>query len=76
MDGGERWIYFVDSRGEQLFRIPDGGMLELWYGNGDKQYEICRYVDEYQAEIGGKRWELRGFAERMERLGIFWRPLQ
>lgn len=46
-------IQFTDSRGKALFSIPNGGFLRLFYGNGDDNFALCRYVDEAHAEIDG-----------------------
>ena len=44
-------IHFTDSRGKALFSIPDGGFLRLFYGNGDDNFALCRYVDEAQGIV-------------------------
>ncbi len=67
-------ICFTDSVGNALFSIPDGGFLRLFYGNGDDNFALCRYVDEAHAEIDGVRHSLAEFAERMERNKISYAP--
>lgn len=67
---GKRNIHFVDSRGRELFQIPDGGMIRQFYGNGEGNYALCRYVDENHTEIDGIQWDNRQFAGRMEQNGI------
>lgn len=66
----KRIIRLADSRGRELFQIPDGGMIRQFYGNGDEHYSLCRYVDEDNMEIDGARWNIRQFAEQMERSRI------
>lgn len=67
-------IRFTDSRGKALLSIPDGGFLRLFYGNGDENFALCRYVDETHAEIDGVRHSLAEFAEKMERNKISYAP--
>lgn len=40
MNGG-RQICFTDSKGKALFSIPDGGIIRLFYGNGDDYFAIA-----------------------------------
>lgn len=72
----EKSIRFIDSHYNEQFRIPDGGMIRLTYGNGDMGYFICRYLDEYHAEIDGKCYHICEFAERMEKSGITYEPAE
>lgn len=66
----KRDIRFVDSRGEELFQVPDSSMIRQFYGNGEEQYALCRYVDDENMEIDGIQWNNRKFAEQMEKNGI------
>lgn len=66
----KRNIRFVDSRGEELFQVPDGGMIRQFYGNGEEHCALCRYVDDENMEIDGIQWNNRKFAEQMEKNGI------
>lgn len=66
----KRNIHFVDSRGRELFQIPDGGMIRQLYGNGDEHYALCRYVDDDNTEIDGTQWNNRQFTGQMEESGI------
>ncbi len=68
-------ICFVDSHNQELFQIPDGGMIKMFYGNGDEHYAICRRVDDSHTEIDGRRWDNRQFAGRMEQIGIDFVPV-
>lgn len=70
----KRNIRFVDSRGEELFQVPDGGMIRQFYGNGEEHYALCRYVDDENMEIDGIQWNNRKFAEQMEKNGIYCFP--
>ncbi len=73
-------IRFTDSRGKALFSVPDGGFLRLFYGNGDDNFALCRYVDEAHLELssgrGGDIYHICEFAERMEKNGATYEPKQ
>lgn len=66
-------IYFVDGQGNDLFQLPDNGAIQLIYGDGSYYIGICRYVDERHFKLDGYFWDLRDFAEHMERSGIIYR---
>lgn len=65
MDGTYK-ICFTDSAGKALFSIPDNSLLCLFYGNGDRNFSLCRRLDAAHAEIDGVKYSLREFARRME----------
>ncbi len=67
-------ICFTDSVGNALFSIPDGGVIRMFYGNGEDYFAVCRYLDETHAEIDGARYLIREFARRMERNKISYAP--
>ncbi len=67
-------ICFQDSQGKVLFCIPDGGFIRLLYGNGERYFSICRYLDEEHAEIDGVSYSALEFAKRMEQNGISYAP--
>lgn len=69
-----RKICFMDSRGKELFSIPDGGIVRLVYGNGDIFYSLCRYLDEEHAEIDGVTYPVCEYVRRMEQNGIVCSP--
>lgn len=68
-------ICFQDSRGNLLFCIPDGGFIRLLYGNGERYFSICRYLDEEHAEIDGVIYPVCEYMRRMERNGIVCSPV-
>ncbi|HBF8218556.1 hypothetical protein REL05_014905 [Clostridioides difficile] len=70
----DRQICFTDSVGNALFSIPDGGVIRMFYGNGEDYFAVCRYLDETHAEIDGVRYPVREFARRMERNKISYAP--
>jgi len=65
MSGGLK-ICMTDSVGKTLFSVPDGGIIRMFYGNGEDYFAVCRYLDETHAEIDGIRYAVREFAQRME----------
>ena len=73
MSGGRK-ICMTDSVGKELFSVPDGGVIRMFYGNGEDYFAVCRYLDETHAEIDGVRYAVQDFAERMERNRISYAP--
>ena len=73
MSGGRK-ICMTDSGGKVLFSVPDGGIICMFYGNGEDYFAVCRYLDETHAEIDGVRYAVREFARRMERNKISYAP--
>lgn len=73
MSGGRK-ICMTDSTGRMLFPISDGGIIRMFYGNGEDYFAVCRYLDETHAEIDGVRYAVRDFAGRMERNRISYAP--
>ena len=69
-----RKICMTDSVGKALFSVPDGGVIRMFYGNGEDYFAVCRYLDETHAEIDGVRYAVREFAGRMERNKISYAP--
>lgn len=70
----EREIRMTDSVGKAIFSVADGGVIRMLYGNGEDYFAVCRYIDETHAEIDGVSYDVREFAERMERNGISYAP--
>lgn len=73
MSGGRK-ICMTDCGGKALFSVPDGGIIRMFYGNGEDYFVVCRYLDETHAEIDGVRYAVREFARRMERNKISYAP--
>lgn len=71
---GRRKICMTDSVGKELFSVPDGGVIRMFYGNGEDYFAVCRYLDETHAEIDGVRCAVREFAQRMEQNRISYAP--
>ena len=69
-----RMIHFKDKADKVVATVPDGGVLRLFYGNGDTQYVLCYYVDENRAEIDGVVYDTKDFIQRMEKNIISYPP--
>lgn len=77
MTGGMREgkkIRFTDSRGRELFTLPDGGLLQMTYGNGEDYFALCYYLNDSRVSIDGKVYDILEFASRMENHGIDYTP--
>ena len=73
-------IRFIDSDYKELFKIPDGGNINIIYPPGGGRGTItraCRFLDEYHFQTlgpGGDSYHICQFAEIMERLGARYEP--
>ena len=65
----EKGIRFIDSHYKELFRIPDGGKVNIHYSWNEEQIRTCRYIDDYHVEVGDNLFHICEFAERMEMNG-------
>lgn len=66
-------IRFIDSRYKELFRIPDGGTIQVDYP--DRHYAAkCSYIDDYHTQVGNNVYHICQFAEILERGGGTCRP--
>lgn len=70
----EKKIRFTDSRGRELFTLPDGGLLQMTYGNGEDYFSLCYYLNDSRVSIDGKVYDILEFARRMENNGIDYAP--
>ena len=66
-------IRFINSSYDELFRIPDGGIIEVEYPDRIV-YAKCAYIDDYHAYIGNEVYHMCQFAEALERDGGVCRP--
>ena len=66
-------LRFIDSGYQELFRIPNGGKIEVEYP--DRTFSArCEYLDDYHAYIGSEVYHMCQFAEIVERGGGVYRP--
>lgn len=64
----EKDIRFIDSRYNELFRIPDGEYVQVNFPS-ETIIKPCKYLDDYHTQIGNRVFHICEFAETMERLG-------
>ena len=76
MKKARQGIRFIDPHYKELFRIPDGEKILITTGWGEKNEWVCRFIDEYHSEIGSNLYHICEFAERMERSGAAYEPVQ
>ena len=61
-------IRFIDSHYRDLFRLPDGGCIQVTYPD-ETVMKRCTFIDEYHTQIGYNVFHICQFAEIMERNG-------
>ena len=65
-DSHDHSIRFITSNYEELFRIPNGGKVQIDYP--DHSFVApCEYIDDYHTRIGGEVYHICQFAEILER---------
>lgn len=72
----EKGIRFINSRYNELFRIPDGEKIVITEESGKKSEYFCSYIDECHTEIGRNLYHICEFAELMERCGSTYEPVK
>ena len=66
-------IRFIDSHYNELFRIPDGGSVEVQYP--DRTFSApCKYLDDYHVDFGNQVLHICQLAEILEKNGGSCRP--
>lgn len=69
LQNAQKGIRFIDPHYKELFRVPDGAKIRIRHKDGSSSERVCRYIDDYHAEIGNSLYHICEFAERMECLG-------
>ena len=73
MDEKEHSIRFINSSYDTLFRIPDGGTVEVNFP--DRRFTAkCEYLDDYHTKVGDTVFHICEFAELLERQNGTVRP--
>ena len=73
MDEKEHSIRFINSSYDTLFRIPDGGTVEVNFP--DRKFTAkCEYLDDYHTKVGDTVFHICEFAELLERQNGTVRP--
>lgn len=63
----ENDVRFIDPMYNELFRVPDGGVVQMTYPDGHQYSEKVEYLDDYHMRIGSSVQHICEFAERMAR---------
>ena len=66
IESARKDISFIDSRHNELFRLPDGEQIKITMENGNTLCRSCRYIDDYHLEVGDNLYHICEFAETME----------
>ena len=72
----EKGIRFINSRYNELFRIPDGGKILMENSDGEKCVRTYRYIDDYHTEVGSQLYHICQFAELCENNGVKYSPVK
>lgn len=62
-------IRFVNAAGDERFRIQDGERICIRTPNGETRTRYCRYLDNYNVEVGGTEYHVQEFSDVMRDLG-------
>ena len=66
MEEKDHSIRFINSDYDTLFRIPDGGIVEVQFP--DRKFSArCEYLDDYHTKIGDTVFHICEFAELVEK---------
>ena len=71
----KKYIRFINSDYKTLFHLPDGGRIRITCPGREPAEQVCRFIDEYHTAVGSNRYHICEFAERMERIGAKYEPL-
>ena len=72
-DSADRSIRFITSGYDDLFRIPDGGTIQVDFP--DRSFIAkCEYIDDYHLKVANDIFHICQFAEILERGGGSCRP--
>lgn len=61
-------IRFIDSRYNDLFKLPNGGFIQVDYPN-ETVLKRCVFIDPYHTQVGNNVFHICEYAECMERIG-------
>jgi len=68
-------IRFIDSRYNELFKIPDNSYIMITLDTGEQSIRKCVFIDDTHVQIGGyNTFHICEFAEKMERVGSKYEP--
>ena len=69
-------IRFIDSKYNELFRIPDNSKINVKYADGHIEERTCKYIDDYHMEINGNCFHICQWAGIMEKNGNTYYPAE
>ncbi|WP_418841755.1 hypothetical protein [Ruminococcus sp.] len=75
LERAERGIRFIDSNYNEKFRIADGGKISITNSNGERTEKFCRYIDDYNLEVGTNLYHICELAELCEKNGVIVEPV-
>ena len=61
-------IRFIDSRYRDLFKLPNGGFIQVDYPD-ETVLKQCVFIDPYHTQVGNNVFHICEYAECMERIG-------
>ena len=76
LERSKKGIRFIDSKYNDLFTIPDGGLIQIVCPDDKPKQYVCRYIDPYHVEIHNDLYHICEFAERMEHIGAAYKPIE
>lgn len=69
-------ISFINTEGQVLFAIPDGGSIKITLPDRTELVKKCEYVDNYRARIGKRIYHLGDFARITSDNGYICGPVE
>ena len=72
----EKQIRFIDSRYNELFKLPDGGYIQIDRPDDETLFRQCKFLDEAHVQVGMNVFHICEFAERMEKIGAKYAPVE
>lgn len=69
-------VRLIDSNYKDLYRVPNGGVIQMDYSDGSSYTARVEHLDEYHFDLGGlyNTFHICQFAEIMERNGTSYYP--
>ncbi len=75
MSEQKKYIWFINSDYKTLFYLPDGGRIRITRTDGKQRDCVCQFLDQYHTRVDGNIYHICEFAEKMERIGSTYEPL-
>jgi len=65
----DKIIRFIDTQYNELFRIPDGGYVQIEYPDGNTKIRQCHYNDATHTIVGTTLYHIHQIADSLEKAG-------